>query len=141
MANRSEGNKKKGLAAVDITDLRDGLQTRHRASGSAVQTSASAQLSYWTDKGIIQPVARGSQRTYDFTAVEKVVPYKGRARPGLQLGRGRAGGGGVPQAARRGAPSHRTACLTRSSSNSCCSKPINSSNWLNGFAGRFARIA
>jgi len=43
------------------------------------------QLSYWTDKGIIQPVDEDRSRTYDYAAIEKVCLIKQGLDQGYSL--------------------------------------------------------
>ncbi len=43
------------------------------------------QLSYWTDKGIIKPIERGSSRTYDYPAIVKVCLIKQGLDQGYSL--------------------------------------------------------
>ena len=83
MPNRAEG-KKKGLNAVDINDLLEGLQLGIGQAAGLCGVSV-RQLSYWTDKGIVQPVDEDRSRTYDYTAVEKVCLIKQGLDQGYSL--------------------------------------------------------
>ncbi|UCH35964.1 MAG: MerR family transcriptional regulator [Armatimonadota bacterium] len=83
MANRAEG-KKKGLTPIDVNDLMHGLQLGIGQAATLCGVSV-RQLSYWTDKGIIQPVDEDRSRTYDYAAVEKVCLIKQSLDQGYSL--------------------------------------------------------
>ena len=64
---------------VDFSELLErlelGIGQAARLCGVSIR-----QLSYWTDKGVIKPIERGSSRTYDYPALSSRndVPH---ARP------------------------------------------------------------
>lgn len=84
MTNRTEGKRKKGLIAVDINEVVEGLHLGIGQTAALCGVSV-RQLSYWTDKGIVQPVDEDRSRTYDYTAVEKVCLIKQGLDQGYSL--------------------------------------------------------
>ncbi|HUT75941.1 MAG TPA: MerR family transcriptional regulator [Armatimonadota bacterium] len=83
MTGRTDG-KKKGLTPIDISDLLAGLQLGIGQAAALCGVSV-RQLSYWTDKGIVQPVDEERSRTYDYSAVEKVCLIKQGLDQGYSL--------------------------------------------------------
>ena len=64
----------RGRSAVRPVDLSKLLERLELGIGQAAHLCGVSirQLSYWTDKGIIQPSDRSGSRTYDYRAIEKV---------------------------------------------------------------------
>jgi DNA-binding transcriptional MerR regulator len=69
---------------VDLSNLLERLEL---GIGQAAQLCGVSirQLSYWTDKGIIEPAERGGSRTYDYQAIEKVCLIKQALDQGYSL--------------------------------------------------------
>jgi DNA-binding transcriptional MerR regulator len=69
---------------VDLSRLLERLEL---GIGQAAQLCGVSirQLSYWTDKGIIEPRERGGSRTYDHRAIEKVCLIKQALDQGYSL--------------------------------------------------------
>jgi DNA-binding transcriptional MerR regulator len=84
MTDHIEGKKKRGLTPVDMSELLEGLQLGIGQAATLCGVSV-RQLSYWTDKGIVQPVDEDRSRTYDYGAVEKVCLIKQGLDQGYSL--------------------------------------------------------
>jgi DNA-binding transcriptional MerR regulator len=74
-------------SSVRPVDLSRLLERLELGIGQAAQLCGVSirQLSYWTDKGIIQPTDQGGSRTYDYTAIEKVCLIKQALDQGYSL--------------------------------------------------------
>src|SRR4030042_995852 len=74
-------------SSVRPVDLRKLLERLELGIGQAAQLCGVSirQLSYWTDKGIIQPTGQGASRTYDYQAIEKVSLIKQALDHGYSL--------------------------------------------------------
>jgi DNA-binding transcriptional MerR regulator len=85
MATQGEGRKKKvGLQPIDFGDLLTRLRLGVGQAASLCGVSI-RQLSYWTDKGIVQPVDEDRARTYDYPSIEKVSLIKQALDQGFSL--------------------------------------------------------
>lgn len=75
MAEAARERTRSSVRPVDLSKLLERLEL---GIGQAAQLCGVSirQLSYWTDKGIIQPIERGNSRTYDWSAIEKVSLIK-----------------------------------------------------------------
>ena len=84
MAEPARERARTGVRPVDLSKLLERLEL---GIGQAAQLCAVSirQLSYWTDKGIIAPANRGSSRTYDYAAIEKVCLVKQALDAGYSL--------------------------------------------------------
>jgi DNA-binding transcriptional MerR regulator len=75
MAEVSHERPGSSVRPVDFSELLErlelGIGQASRLCGVSMR-----QLSYWTDKGVIKPIARGSSRTYDYAAIVKVCLIK-----------------------------------------------------------------
>jgi DNA-binding transcriptional MerR regulator len=80
------GSEKKrvGLRPVDIHDLVSRLRLGIGQAAALCNVSI-RQLSYWTDKGIIVPIDEEKNRSYDYTALEKVALIKQALDQGFSL--------------------------------------------------------
>lgn len=69
---------------IDLSNLLERLQL---GIGQAAQLCGVSirQLSYWTDKGIIEPTDEGGTRSYDYAAIEKVCFIKQALDQGYSL--------------------------------------------------------
>ena len=84
MVHQAEAKKKPGLQPIDMTELLQSLQLGIGQTAMLCGVSI-RQLSYWTDKGIVQPVDEDRSRTYDYAAVEKVSLIKQALDQGYSL--------------------------------------------------------
>jgi len=85
MASQGEGRKKKaGLQPIDLGDLLTRLRLGIGQAASLCGVSI-RQLSYWTDKGIVQPVDEDRTRNYDYPAIEKISLIKQALDQGFSL--------------------------------------------------------
>lgn len=84
MVHQAEAKKKAGLQPIDMTELLQSLQLGIGQTAMLCGVSI-RQLSYWTDKGIVQPVDEDRSRTYDYAAVEKVSLIKQALDQGYSL--------------------------------------------------------
>jgi DNA-binding transcriptional MerR regulator len=75
MAEVSRERSSSVVRPVDLTQLLERLEL---GIGQAAQLCGVSirQLSYWTDKGIIEPSDQGGSRTYDYSAIQKVCLIK-----------------------------------------------------------------
>ena len=84
MADTSREWARTSVRPVDFSKLLErlelGIGQAARLCGVSIR-----QLSYWTDKGIINPSARGSSRTYDYPAIIKVCLIKQGLDQGYSL--------------------------------------------------------
>ncbi len=84
MAELSGERPRSSVRPVDFSKLLErlelGIGQAARLCGVSIR-----QLSYWTDKGIITPIARGSSRTYDYPAIVKVCLIKQGLDEGYSL--------------------------------------------------------
>jgi len=80
----SHDKKKVGLRPIDIRELMERLRLGIGQAASLCDVSI-RQLSYWTDKGIITPVDEEKNRSYDFSALEKVALIKQALDQGYSL--------------------------------------------------------
>ena len=75
MAEVSHERPGASVRPVDLSELLErlelGIGQAARLCGVSIR-----QLSYWTDKGVIKPIERGSSRTYDYAAIVKVCLIK-----------------------------------------------------------------
>jgi len=75
MAEVSHERPGSSVRPVDFSELLErlelGIGQAARLCGVSIR-----QLSYWTDKGVIKPIERGSSRTYDYAAIVKVCLIK-----------------------------------------------------------------
>lgn len=83
----SEVARERGRAAVRPVDLGRLLDRLELGIGQAAHLCGVSirQLSYWTDKGIIQPKESKGSRTYDYAAIEKVCLIKQALDHGYSL--------------------------------------------------------
>jgi DNA-binding transcriptional MerR regulator len=74
-------------SSVRPVDLSQLLERLELGIGQAAQLCGVSirQLSYWTDKGIIEPSDRGGSRTYDYSAIQKVCLIKQALDQGYAL--------------------------------------------------------
>jgi len=84
MVHQPEAKKKAGLQPIDLTELLQSLQLGIGQTAALCGVSI-RQLSYWTDKGIVQPLDEDRSRTYDYAAVEKVSLIKQALDQGYSL--------------------------------------------------------
>lgn len=77
----------RGRSAVRPVDLSKLLERLELGIGQAAHLCGVSirQLSYWTDKGVIKPIERGSSRTYDYAAIMKVCLIKQGLDKGYSL--------------------------------------------------------
>jgi len=83
----AEGARERPSSSVRPVDLSKLLERLELGIGQAAQLCGVSirQLSYWTDKGIIQPADQGASRTYDYHAIEKVCLIKQALDHGYSL--------------------------------------------------------
>jgi len=84
MPEDSEGKRRPNLRPLDIGQLLAHLQLGIGQAAELCGVSV-RQLSYWTDKGIIQPVDENKSRAYGFMAVEKISLIKQALDQGFSL--------------------------------------------------------
>ena len=84
MAGAARDRGRSAVRPVDLSKLLEGLELGIGQAAHLCGVSI-RQLSYWTDKGIIQPAERGGSRTYDFRAIEKVCLVKQALDQGYSL--------------------------------------------------------
>ena len=84
MAEVARERPRSSVRPVDLSKLLERLEL---GIGQAAQLCGVSirQLSYWTDKGIVQPTERGGSRTYDYLAIEKVCLIKQALDQGYSL--------------------------------------------------------
>lgn len=84
MSSSADTKDAPGLRPVDYRELLEKLQL---GIGQAAQLCGVSirQLSYWTDKGIIQPMDDSRSRTYSYAALEKVCMIKQAIDQGYSL--------------------------------------------------------
>ena len=83
----AEAPHERPQASVRPIDLSKLLEDLELGIGQAAHLCGVTirQLSYWTDKGIIEPKERGGSRTYDYPAIEKVCLIKQALDQGYSL--------------------------------------------------------
>jgi len=83
----TDGGGERGRSAVRPVDLSKLLARVELGIGQAAHLCGVSirQLSYWTDKGIIQPTERGGSRSYTYPAIEKVCLIKQALDQGYSL--------------------------------------------------------
>ncbi len=83
----SESARQVTSSSVRPVDLSRLLERLELGIGQAAQLCGVSvrQLSYWTDKGIIEPAEEGGARTYDYRAIEKVCLIKQALDHGYSL--------------------------------------------------------
>ncbi len=84
MAEAAHERGRSGVRAVDLSKLLERLELGIGQAAHLCGVSI-RQLSYWTDKGIIQPSDRKGSRTYDYKAIEKVCLIKQALDHGYSL--------------------------------------------------------
>jgi DNA-binding transcriptional MerR regulator len=79
--------RERGQTSVRPVDLSKLLERLELGIGQAAHLCGVSirQLSYWTDKGLIQPTQGGGSRTYDYAAIEKVCLIKQALDQGYSL--------------------------------------------------------
>jgi len=84
MADTARARDRTNVRPVDLSKLLERLEL---GIGQAAQLCGVSirQLSYWTDKGIVEPTDGGSSRTYDYPALEKVCLIKQALDQGYSL--------------------------------------------------------
>jgi DNA-binding transcriptional MerR regulator len=80
-------SRERASSSVRPVDLSKLLEHLELGIGQAAQLCGVSirQLSYWTDKGILQPTDQGGSRTYDYAAIEKVCLIKQALDQGYSL--------------------------------------------------------
>lgn len=83
----AEVARDRGQTSVRPVDLSKLLERLELGIGQAAHLCGVSirQLSYWTDKGLIQPKDGGGSRTYDYDAIEKVCLIKQALDQGYSL--------------------------------------------------------
>ncbi len=83
----AEVARERGQTSVRPVDLSKLLERLELGIGQAAHLCGVSirQLSYWTDKGLIQPKGGGGSRTYDYPAIEKVCLIKQALDQGYSL--------------------------------------------------------
>ena len=83
----AEVARERGQTSVRPVDLSKLLERLELGIGQAAHLCGVSirQLSYWTDKGLIQPRGGGGSRTYDYPAIEKVCLIKQALDQGYSL--------------------------------------------------------
>ncbi len=83
----AEVARERGQMSVRPVDLSKLLERLELGIGQAAHLCGVSirQLSYWTDKGLIQPKDGGGSRTYDYGAIEKVCLIKQALDQGYSL--------------------------------------------------------
>ena len=83
----AEAARERPSSSVRPVDLSKLLERLELGIGQAAQLCGVSirQLSYWTDKGIIQPSGKGASRTYDYRSIEKVCLIKQALDHGYSL--------------------------------------------------------
>jgi DNA-binding transcriptional MerR regulator len=83
----AEAGRERLRSSVRPVDLSKLLERLELGIGQAAQLCGVSirQLSYWTDKGIINPAEHGGSRTYDYRAIEKVCLIKQALDQGYSL--------------------------------------------------------
>lgn len=84
MAEAAHERGGSGVRAVDLSKLLERLELGIGQAAHLCGVSI-RQLSYWTDKGIIEPSDRKGSRTYDYKAIEKVCLIKQALDQGYSL--------------------------------------------------------
>jgi DNA-binding transcriptional MerR regulator len=84
MAQPPREGVRSSLQPVDLSRLLTGLDLGIGQAAHLCGVSI-RQLSYWTDKGIVEPKERGGTRTYDYAAIEKVCLIKQALDQGYSL--------------------------------------------------------
>jgi DNA-binding transcriptional MerR regulator len=84
MAQPPREGVRSSLQPVDLSGLLKGLDLGIGQAAHLCGVSI-RQLSYWTDKGIVEPKERGGTRTYDYAAIEKVCLIKQALDQGYSL--------------------------------------------------------
>ena len=84
MAEVQHGRARDSVRPVDLGKLLERLQLGIGQAAHLCGVSI-RQLSYWTDKGIIKPLERGSSRTYDYPAIVKACLIKQGLDKGYSL--------------------------------------------------------
>jgi len=84
MAEVAHERSRSSVRPVDLSKLLERLEL---GIGQAAQLCGVSirQLSYWTDKSIIEPTEKGGSRTYDYQAIEKVCLIKQALDQGYSL--------------------------------------------------------
>lgn len=84
MAETARDRSSSSVRPVDLSKLLERLEL---GIGQAAQLCGVSirQLSYWTDKGIIEPTGEGASRTYSYPAIEKVCLIKQALDHGYSL--------------------------------------------------------
>lgn len=83
----AEVTRERGQTSVRPVDLSKLLERLELGIGQAAHLCGVSirQLSYWTDKGLVQPKGGGGSRTYDYPAIEKVCLIKQGLDQGYSL--------------------------------------------------------
>jgi DNA-binding transcriptional MerR regulator len=83
----AELTREPGSSSVRAVDLSQLLEHLELGVGQAAQLCGISirQLSYWTDKGIVEPTDESGGRTYDHHAIEKVCLIKQALDQGYSL--------------------------------------------------------
>lgn len=76
--------KKIGLHPIDVHAMMENLHLGIGQAAALCDVSI-RQLSYWTDKGIITPIDEDRNRSYDFSALEKIALIKQALDQGYSL--------------------------------------------------------
>jgi len=84
MPEESEDKRRPDLRPVDLGQLLDHIQLGIGQAAELCGVSV-RQLSYWTDKGIIEPVDENRSRSYGFQSVEKISLIKQALDQGFSL--------------------------------------------------------
>ena len=84
MAEAGRERGESGVRPVDLSKLLERLELGIGQAAHLCEVSI-RQLSYWTDKGIIQPNDKGGSRTYNYPAIEKVCLIKQALDHGYSL--------------------------------------------------------
>jgi len=84
MPDTAHARERTNVRPVDLSKLLERLEL---GIGQAAQLCGVSirQLSYWTDKGIVQPTDGGNSRTYDYPALKKVCLIKQALDQGYSL--------------------------------------------------------
>jgi DNA-binding transcriptional MerR regulator len=84
MSEHAREHTASSIRPVDLSQLLEQLEL---GIGQAAQLCGVSirQLSYWTDKGVIEPTDEGGSRTYGYGAIEKVCLIKQALDEGYSL--------------------------------------------------------
>lgn len=84
MAKRAKKDEEQPLHPVDLDELLGRLQLGIGQTAELCGISL-RQLSYWTDKGMVEPVDPQGSRNYDYPAIEKLILIKQALHQGYSL--------------------------------------------------------